>query len=165
VALIAYARVAALMEAPRLATNPPAGDPAIVDIPVFVEVENWQGQLSDSQCVLGVCVDLTASPSLEFHPGEPTAAPVRCDPPGSRFESSAGSAAAQAAAPGVCAYAYRQRTGVEGRPGEWPAEVTVRWSVSWTSNAGVDGSFPELTFSTSAARVVNEVQTVVADSE
>jgi hypothetical protein len=165
VALMLYARVQTLMEAPRLATNPPGGAPAIVGIPVFVSVENWQGELNDRQCVLGVCVDMTASPSLEFVPGEPEAPVIRCDPPGSQFDAARGDARAQASVPGACAYAYQQRTGVDERPAEWPAEVRVRWAVSWTSNVGVSGTFPELTFSSSAARVVNEVQTVVADGE
>jgi hypothetical protein len=163
--MIAYARVAALMEAPRLATNPPAGAPAIVDLPVFVAVENWQGELTDSQCVLGVCVDITASPTLDFHPGESAAPVLHCDPPGTRFDAVRGDAVAQASAPGACAYPYRQRTGVGGRPGEWPGVVTVRWSVSWNSNVGASGSFPGLSFSTAAPRVVNEVQTVVVDGE
>lgn len=166
VALILYARVQAQMEAPVLATNPPAGASAVVDLPVFVEVTNWQGPITDGECVLGVCADLTAVPSLEFDPGEPQASVVACDPPGSRFDLAAGTAVAQASEPGACAYAYRERTGVAGRPGEWPGVVTVRWAVTWTSNVGdppVSGTFPDLTLSTASPRVVDEVQTVVAD--
>lgn len=164
VALILYARVQALMEAPQLATNPPVGSPAVVDVPVFVEVTNWRGTITDSQCVLLVCVEMTATPSLEFAPGEPQAPAVVCEPPGSRFDAASGDAVAQAAVPGTCTHTYRLRTGVQSRPEQWPAEVTVRWAVSWTSNVGVSGTFPALVFSTSAARAVDEVQTVVADS-
>ena len=166
VALVLYARVQAQMDAPVLVTNPPAGAPAVVDLPVFVEVTNWQGPIADGECVLGVCVDLTAVPSLVFDPGEPQASVVTCDPPGSGFDLARGTAVAQASEPGACAYAYRERTGVAGRPGEWPGAVTVRWAVSWTSNVGdppASGTFPDLTFSTAAERVVDEVQTVVAD--
>lgn len=166
VALILYARVQAQMEAPVLATNPPAGAAAVVDLPVFVAVENWQGPITDGECVLGVCADLTAVPSLEFDPGEPQASMVTCDPPGSQFDLARGTAVAQASEPGACAYAYRERTGVAGRPGEWPGVVTVRWVVSWTSNVGdppASGTFADLTLSTASPRVVDEVQTVVAD--
>jgi hypothetical protein len=166
VALILYARVQAQMEAPVLATNPPAGASAVVDLPVFVEVTNWQGPITDGECVLGVCADLTAVPSLEFDAGEPEASLVTCDPPGSRFDLARGTAVAQASVPGACAYSYRERTGVAGRPGEWPGVVTVRWAVSWTSNVGdppASGTFPDLTFSTASPRVVDEVQTVVTD--
>jgi hypothetical protein len=166
VASVLHARVAARMEAPRVATNPPAGAAAVVDLPVFVSVENWQGEISDSDCVLGVCVEMTASPTLEWSPGEPQAPVIQCTPPGSRFDAAAGTAVAQASAPGTCAHAYQLRTGVEGRPDEWPGEVTVRWAVSWTSNVGdppASGTFPDLTFSTASPRVVDEVQTVVAD--
>lgn len=164
VALTLYARVKALMQAPVLASNPPAGAPVVVELPVFVEVLNPQSTLTDRECVLGVCVDMTATPVLEFVPGEPESPVVQCSPAGSRFDPAAGDAEVQAAVPGTCAHAYRLRTGVEGRPDEWPGQVTVRWTVMWTSNVGVSGSFPELPLSTPAPRVVNEVQTVVAES-
>ena len=164
VALTLYARVKALMQAPVLATSPPAGAPAVVELPVFVEVVNWQDQIVDNECVLAVCVQMTATPALDFSPGEPQAPVIRCTPPGTRFDAAVSDATVQASAPGACAYAYRQRTGVANRPTEWAGQVTVRWSVSWTSNVGASGSFPELEFIAPTPRVVNEVQTVVADS-
>jgi len=164
VALVLYARVETLMQSPRLATNPPGNSAAVVDLPVFVAVENWQGEITDRQCVLLVCVEMRASPSLEFAPGEPGASVIPCEPPGSRFDATLGDAATQASVPGACTYTYQQRTGVADRPEQWPGEVTVRWAVSWSSNVGASGSFPELAFSATAPRAVDEVQTVVADS-
>jgi hypothetical protein len=157
VATLVFARVKAEMVAPTLATDPPAGVASVVNTPVFVEVTNWQSEIVDSDCVLGVCVTMTATPSLAFDPGDGSTA-IACLPPGSRYD------AARALADqveGACAHVYRQRTGVEGRPAAWPGAVTVTWSVSWASNVGVSGSYDPLSFSASLPRAVEEVSTVV----
>ena len=159
VATLVLARVKAEMEAPTLATDPPAGVAAVVNAPVFVEVTNWQPEIVVTDCVLGVCVTMTATPALAFDPGDGSGA-IGCVPPGSRYDPALPLADQ---AEGGCAHVYRQRTGAEGRPGAWPGQVTVTWSVSWTSNVGASGSYDPLSFSTSLARAVDEVSTVVVD--
>jgi hypothetical protein len=151
------------MAAPVLASDPPESSPAIVQLPVFVRVTNWQGEIVDSQCEAGICVTMTATPSLFFDPGEPGAPSIVCVPPGSQFDPAGASAAEQAAAPGACAWAYRMRTGAEGRLDRWPGKVAVTWAVGWTASDGSNGSFPELSFEADAPRLVNEVQTVIVD--
>jgi hypothetical protein len=150
------------MTAPTVATDPPVGLPSIVTLPVFVEVTNWQGEQADNACELGVCVEITATPTLLFYSGEPGANPVVCDPPGTRYDPEGPEPEVQAAAQGACAYVYTQRSGVDGRPGEWPAEVRVTWDVRWTGD-GQSGQFDPMTLATPVPRQVNEVQTVVVD--
>jgi hypothetical protein len=165
-AQILYLRVRALMRAPTIVSDPPAVAPAVVKVPVFVEVGNWQPPIVDTECDpgSGLCVTMTATPALSWRPGEPGAPRLRCDPPGSRFDPQGPSVEAQAARPGACAWAYRQRTGAHGRPDAWAGEVTVDWSVAWSATNGTNGGFPDLEFTTAAPRTVDEVQTVVAGS-
>lgn len=159
-----YARVEAQMEAPMLASDPAPGVSSIVDTPVFVEVTNWQDEIVDSECVLGLCVTLTATPRLTFDPGDGSPA-IACAPPGSRYDPEGPSLAEQAE--GACAHVYRLRTGIDGRPAAWPGAVTVTWNVSWTANDPLlpGGSFDPLTFSTGLPRQVEEVSTVVVDAD
>lgn len=147
---------------PVVESSPPPGTPSIVGVPVFVAVANWTGMVTESECAAGVCVTVTASPSLVFMPGEPGAETRSCAGSGSRYSPGAGSAAAQAAEPGACAHAYRLRTGAQGRPSAWPGEVSVTWTITWTATSGASGSLPPVTRSTAAPRAVSEVQTVVA---
>lgn len=166
-AQVLYVRVRAQMQAPRVAADPPPASPAVVNVPVFVEVANWQPPIVDTECdpLSGLCVSMTATPSLAWEPGEQGASVLRCDPPGSRFDPVGGPAEVQAAEPGACAWTYKQRTGVEGRPDSWAGSVTVSWSVVWLATDGTNGFFPDLSFTAAAPRAVDEVQTVVADSE
>lgn len=157
-----WAEVKTRMTAPTIAADPPVGTPSIVTLPVFVQVTNWQGEQNESTCVEGVCVNLTAIPTLLFYPGLPEASPVVCDPPGTRYDPDGAEPEVQASAPGACAYVYEQRSGVDGRPDEWPAEVRITWDVSW-SGAGQSGTFEPLTLATAVPRQVSEVQTVVVD--
>jgi hypothetical protein len=161
-----WAEVQTTMTAPTVSADPPVGTASIVTLPVFVEVTNWQGVQRDENCVGGVCVEIVATPTLLFYPGEPDAPPIVCDPPGTRFDPGGAEPDVQAAAPGACAYVYTLRSGVDGRPGEWPAEVRVTWDVQWTSNVpGPEGSgsFDPMSLATAIPRQVNEVQTVVVE--
>jgi hypothetical protein len=159
--LLAEAR--ARMLAPRVNADPPLDSAAIITLPVFVEVTNWVDAFSVPGCVGPVCVEISATPTLFFNPGEPGSTPIECDPPGTRFDRAGADPAVQAAAPGACAYEYQMRTGTAGRPDAWPGEVIVTWDVSWTSNTGAGDSFPPQSLSTSVPRAVDEVQTVVVD--
>lgn len=161
-----YVSVQAAMQAPALASDPPVGVAAIVNAPVFVEVTNWQPEIVQSECALGVCVTMTATPTLTFDPGDGSA-PITCEPPGSRYVPGGPPMAEQAE--GACAHTYRRRTGVDDRPAEWPGAVSVTWDVSWTSTVGgspgPSGSYAPVTLSTALPRAVEEVAAVVVGAD
>ena len=77
---------------------------AIVGVPVFVDVTNWTGVVAESECAGGMCVTVTATPSLTFIPGETRSSSVGCAGSGSRYDPDGGSAEAQASEDGACAY-------------------------------------------------------------
>jgi hypothetical protein len=158
-----FATIDGQMNAPVVHADPPVEVPSVISLPVFIEVTNWQGELSRQGCDGPVCVELTATPTLVLEPGEPGSAPIVCDPPGTRFDPNGGDPVDQASAPGACAHVYTQRTGVDGRPEAWPARVVVTWDVAWTSNVGPSGAFDPMELSTTVERQVNEVQTFVVD--
>ena len=150
---------------PIISTSPEPGIAALIGFPSFVAVDNWQDRFTDSQCdpVAGVlCVTVVAIPRLRWTPGEPGAATVACAGPGTRFEPTGAPPDDQAAAPGACAYAYRSRTGIAGRPDAWPGEVSVLWQLQWsTDGGGPGGSLPDVVKTAAVPRAVDEVQTVV----
>jgi hypothetical protein len=157
-----FAEVQARMTAPEVVADPPVGTPSIITLPVFVQVTNWVDGFEVDNCVQGVCVNLTAEPTLTFDPGEPGSEPIVCDPPGTRFDPNGADPAVQAAAPGACAYAYQARTGADDRPEAWRGVVTITWNVAWTAGDAGD-TFPPYPLSTVVPREVDEVQTVVRD--
>jgi hypothetical protein len=159
------AEVENMISAPTVVMDPPEGTPSIVSLPVFVQVTNWQETFTEQGCdpTGAVCVDMTATPTLSFSPGEPGSSAVVCEPPGTRFDPNGADPVDQASVPGACAHVYTERTGVADRPAAWPAQVTVTWEVAWTSNVGQSGAFDPMALSTTVERQVNEVQTIVVD--
>ena len=157
----AYERLEGRMPEPVVVTSPPAGTDAVVDVPVFVQVTNWQAELVETGDLLGDGVTVRATPVVVFESGEPGSAPVVCDGPGRAYDPAAGDLWDQAAAPGSCTVTYRQRTGVEGRPTAWSSVVTVRWSIEWSSESGGRGVFPDVSRPLAIARGVDEVRSVV----
>ena len=151
---------ATLLE-PALTTSPAIGDPAILHVPTFVQVDNWQGEIVEEGCDTGVCVTLTATPDLTFDPGDGADA-VECAPPGTLFDPGGAPAEQQASAPGACAHAYDRRTGVGNRPEAWEGSVSIAWTVAWTSD-GDAGELEGVTLSTALARSVDEVTALVTD--
>lgn len=160
-ASIARGRLVGVLPQPTLSANPPVGRAAIVRVPSFVEVTNWTGVVTDSECAGGLCVTVSASPALTFTPGEQGSARVACAGSGSRYDPDGASMEEQAATPGACAYTFRLRTGVDGRPTTWPGSVSVTWTISWSSSAGGSGSLPSVTRTSALPRGVEEVQAVV----
>jgi hypothetical protein len=161
-ASVVRVRLEGSLPAPTVASTPEQGSPALVGYPSFVSVTNWTGVVTDRECdPTGLlCVAVVATPSLRFLPGEPDAPVVECAGPGARFDP-AGDPFEQAAAGDACAHPYRLRTGVSGRPAEWPGEVTVAWALAWSSTSGARGSLEPVEKSAAVPRTVNEVQTVV----
>lgn len=167
-----WVQIEATLREPALATWPDQDDVAILDVPTFVAVPDWpstsaetdsDGVIARSLCELGVCVSLTATPALEFDPGEPGADVVPCEPGGTRFRPDGPEPDVQARAPGACAHTYERRTGVRGRPATWPGEVSIVWDVHWEETGGGASDDFEVVLSTALARAVDEVQTVVED--
>ena len=156
-----WVEVSGTLPLPAVGSDPAPGVNSIVAVPVFVEVTNWTGTLTPSQCEAGFCVTVTVTPALTYRPGEPEAPPIACAGNGTRYDPNGPDIEAQAAEPGACAYAYQQRTGAEGRPETWPAEVSVTWNITWSSTAGNGGALPAVTRTTPVPRGVDEVQTVV----
>lgn len=164
-AAIARGQLLGTMPQPSVSSSPPVGTASIVEVPVFVEVTNWTGVVTDSECAGGLCVTVTATPALTFSPGETGSSPIACAGSGTRYDPEGGSAESQASADGACAYAYRYRTAVDGRPATWPGSVSVTWTLAWTASTGASGSLPAVTRSTLLPRAVREVQTVVVRGE
>lgn len=158
-------RIVGALPQPMINSSPPIGTASIVDVAVFVEVTNWTGAITDSECAGGLCVTVSATPTLTFTPGEPGSNPVPCAGSGTRYEQNGPPIEEQAAADGACAYAYRLRTGIEGRPVSWPGTASVTWVISWTASTGASGSLPAVTRTTQLPRSVREVQTVVVGGE
>jgi hypothetical protein len=151
------------LPSPEVSSNPGPGVAAIVGFPSFVVVDNWSGTVTDRECDpnFPLCVTVTAVPSLSWAPGEPGAEPVPCSGPGMRFDPAGAEPEVQATAAGACAYEYELRTGVAGRPEEWPGEVSVVWALTWASTTGSGGLLPSVTKSAPVPRAVDEVQTIV----
>ena len=157
VAQLLFARVKVEMDAPVLASDPPVGVSSVVNTPVFVEVTNWQSQITDSECVLGVCVTMTATPTLTFDPGDGRA--HWCV-----IRRGAGTCRVAPRWPirrSARAHTYLQRTGWPAGPTR-PGSVTVTWDVNW-AGGGTTGVFGPLVFSAPFARSVEEVSAVVVD--
>lgn len=164
-AAIARGQLLGTMPQPSVSSSPPVGTASIIEVPVFVEVTNWTGVVTDSECAGGLCVTVTATPALTFSPGETGSSPIACAGSGTRYDPDGGSAESQASADGACAYAYRYRTAVDGRPAVWPGSVSVTWTLAWTASTGASGALPAVTRSTLLPRAVREVQTVVVRGE
>jgi hypothetical protein len=164
-ASIVRVRLEGSLPAPAVASTPAPGVAAFVGYPSFVSVTNWTGVVTDGECdPTGVlCVTVRATPSLRFSPGEPDAPVKECAGPGVAFDP-AGDPFEQAATPEACAYPYRLRTGVDGRPDAWPGVVTVVWELAWSSTSGAGGSLEPVEKSASVPRAVDEVQTVVVSA-
>lgn len=161
-ASLARGRLVGELAQPAVESSPPLGTASIVGVPVFVEVVNWTGVVSKSECAGGLCVTVSATPSLTYTPGEPGSSALRCGGSGSRYVPGGGSAEEQAAPPGACAHAYRLRTGAAGRPSVWPGAASVTWTLSWVATSGESGSLPSVTRATATPRAVSEVQTVIS---
>ena len=164
-ATIARGQLVGELPQPIVESSPPEGTASIIGVPVFVTVTNWTGARSETECAGGLCVTLTATPQVVFRPGEPGASAVTCAGAGTRYSPGVSTPEAQAAATGACAWTFRQRTGVQGRPAAWPGQVSVTWTLTWTATSGATGSLAAVTRSADVPRQVTEVQTVIEGGE
>jgi hypothetical protein len=157
-----WAEVQAQLLDPALETWPPPNRSSVLHLPSFVAVTNWQGTQTRHGCDGGVCVDLTATPTLTFDPGDGSGA-VTCAAGGTRFDPEGADPEVQAR--GACAHPYPRRTGVDGRPAAWPGVVSITWDVHWEEDGGANesGDFDPVVLSTALPRVVTEWVSVVTD--
>lgn len=149
---------------PDLVSDPAEGTPAVLDVPTFVAVDNWQDGFTRNNCdpTGAICVELTATPALTWDPGDGSET-VPCEPGGTRFDPEGASPRVQAEADGACAHTYRKRTGADGRPDAWAGEVTVTWSVAWrqTNGGAQNDVLPDIPLAATLDREVEEVQSVL----
>lgn len=157
-------RIVGTLPGPTVASSPADGVPAIVGMPVFVQVTNWTGVVTMQECA-GFCVTVTAVPSLTFNPGEVDAPAVACAGPGTAYLPDGPPAQEQARADGACTYTYGLRTGVPGRPPAWSGSVSVTWAITWSATTGASGALTPVTRSADLPRAVEEVQTVVSGGD
>jgi hypothetical protein len=160
-AAIVRVRLEGDLPRPVVTTSPALGDPAIVNHPTFLAVDNWTGTVTDQECAFVLCVTVTATPTLTWTPGEPDAPTITCAGGGTRYRPDGPPPHDQAAEPGACAYAFRFRTAAEGRPTEWPGTATVTWNLTWASTSGAGGTLPAITRTADVPRAVDEVQAIV----
>jgi hypothetical protein len=159
-----WAEVQADLAAPQIEAWPPLGTETLVNSAVFVSVTNWQGTQEERGCDGAVCVNLTATPTLTFDPGDATAI-VTCEAGGTGFDlASSVEPLDQADREGACAHVYERASGIEGRPAEWPGQVTITWTASWEEEGGGDNDdFDPIPLATPLPRAVNERSTVITD--
>jgi hypothetical protein len=158
------ARVAGRLPDPEILSNPTPGVPSIINVPVFVEVLNWQDEFTDSGCSPGgaLCITVTATPQLTFDPGEAGSTPVECQGAGSRYDPDSDLEPDEQAV-GACAYTYRKRTGTAGRPKAWPGRAIVTWTLRWTATNGDGDDLPDVTKVAELPKSVVEVQSLLVE--
>lgn len=105
----------------------------------------------------GISSTVTVTPSeLEFTPGD-GATTVSCSGPGVAWQKSDGP---WAASPAGCDYQY-PHSSINDPNGEVTATYGIRWTITWTSNVGENGTLPDLTTTATSTFAVAEVESVV----
>jgi len=118
----------------------------------WVWAAEWQ-TLARTVDLRGVSATVTATPTaLIFDPGDGSA-PVTCPGRGRPWTTVDGSDPPSA---GGCGHMYRAVT----PDGPLTATTSIQWSVAWTSNVGVGGTFPALTTQTTSSFLVEQIQVV-----
>jgi hypothetical protein len=165
--LPAWAYVKGLLKNPAVTLSPPEGDKSVINIPTFVTIGNPQPSTTYIAGAAGVEVWIAVVPTVALHPGEPpangeTSSPdVPCDDDGTTYDPNGPAPKQQA--DGACAHIYEHRSSADD---PWDGEVAITWNVTWGSNqAGQNGDFDVAPSETGFQRIVEEVQTVVIDSD
>ncbi len=91
----------------------------------------------------------TATPVGLVYNGGDAITPVSCSGPGTAWTPAYGDDVWTS-----CMYIY-------GHAGSYPAQLGIRWSVTYTSNAGASGSLGTHTTWASAPVIVEEIQALV----
>jgi hypothetical protein len=113
--------------------------------------------LSATAAAGGISSTVTVTPSaLTFTPGDGASA-VSCAGPGVAWNQSDG---VWAASPSGCDYQY-PHSSIHDPNGEVTATYGIRWTITWTSNVGDNGTLPNLTTTATSTFAVAEVESVV----
>ncbi len=113
--------------------------------------------LSATASAGGVSSTVMVTPSaLTFTPGDGATA-LSCSGPGVAWTRSDGP---WAASPAGCDYQY-PHSSIHAPNGEVTATYGIRWTITWTSNVGDDGTLPDLTTTATSTFAVAEVESVV----
>jgi hypothetical protein len=162
-----WASVQADLNTPTIRVWPEADVVIPVNTATFVTVTNWQGTQTDDACDQGVCVTLTATPTLVLDAGDGSAEKV-CPAGGTRYDHLPADEKPTdlARQGGICGHVYEEanaRRGA-GRPAAWPGVVSIRWEATWEPvGAGPGGGFEPVELSADLVRTVNEYPTAVTD--
>jgi hypothetical protein len=115
--------------------------------------------LSATAAAGGFSSTVTVTPAaLMFTPGDGSAA-VSCRGPGVAWVPGDG---VWAASPSGCDYRY-PHSSINDTNGEVTATYGIRWSITWTSTVGDDGTLPDLTTTAASTYAVAEVESVVTN--
>jgi hypothetical protein len=115
--------------------------------------------LSATATAGGFSSTVTVTPAaLIFTPGDGAAA-VSCRGPGVAWVPGDG---VWAASPSGCDYRY-PHSSINDANGEVTATYGIRWSITWTSTVGDDGTLPDLTTTAASTYAVAEVESVVTN--
>lgn len=161
VAVDLYEELSGTLPRPTIETSPPLGTASIIGIPMFVQVTNWQPQITASDDLLGTVVTVTATPTLTLTPNEPDSQPVTCNGGGIPFTPNRGTPDQQAANPHACTYTYKRRTTAPGRPPQWPTTATVTWTITWSATDTSHRTLPPIQHTVPIPRAVHEIQTIL----
>lgn len=167
IAYALHAEVSGTLPDPEVSANPPVGTAGLVNLPTFVRVDNWIEPFTDSDCddATGtLCVEVDATPVLEYWPGDDTRRATPCEGPGQLYDSALDADPwEQAAWDTTCTHTYQTRTGTQGRPDAWPAEVRIVWKFTWQDNQGNNGDLPTIVTTTTLNREILERQAITTN--
>lgn len=143
--------------APAVSTAPPRGHDALVGLPEWFWVTNWQA-IHIGLAVGPVSAKVTAVPErLTFSPGGGLPS-VSCRGPGRPYNRKRPASAQHSA----CSYTYRQSS-AQQPGGVYTASVSVTWAATWTTSDGAGGAVnPPLQVQTTFALPVAEGQALVS---
>jgi enoyl reductase len=153
--LAGLARAALRLPTVKVVTSPPATSSATVNVPSYVSVV-YGGNPQPADTATVEFADGTPYLSATVQASKPTVQISTNAPNGSYTATSDNNcAAAGDAATPACSITFRAPTG--GTP--YQINVTVSWTVTWTTSAGDGGTFPVATATGTSTLPVREIQT------
>jgi hypothetical protein len=135
-----------------LVHNWPQVDDAGTVVP-FISLRQWQ-PVSATATVQGLSATVTATPTrLSLRTGDQPGG-ASCVGPGRLWSPGM----AEPAVPPACSYTYQDASTVAPNGKNWPAQLSIRWHVSWTATNGAGADLDDLTTATGYAIPVREIQ-------
>jgi hypothetical protein len=158
-----WAAVQADLATPTVRAWPRADVVIPVNTATFVAVPNWQGTQERRDCN-GVCVTLTATPTLVLAPGDGSP-DKECPAGGTSYDTLPADEAPRdlARQDDICGHVYERANDIPGRDPQWSGEVRVVWEATWSTDAGPGGDFGTIDLAAPLVRTVTEYPTAVTD--